>query len=92
MPDKPAPILDQVEDAVLKFVPAVGGIFGGFAGAGLLGKSMTVFLAFVIGGAVGGLAVGLTFMLLFRIINPKRDRRSKSAKSAKRVEPSENPF
>ena len=89
MPDKPAPILDQLEDAVLKFIPALGGLVGGFGGAGLLGKHMPMVLAFVIGGAVGGLVVGATFMLLFRIINPKRDRRAKSEKSA---EPSENPF
>jgi hypothetical protein len=74
MADPSRSILDQLEDALLKIAPAAGGVIGALMMAGALGKTIPVFLAFVLGGAVGGGVVYLGFKLLFRLINPGRDR------------------
>lgn len=67
--------LDQLEDALLKFLPLVGAILGAAVLGGLLTKTkVPPILCYMAGGATGAVIFGLTLKLLLRVINPNRDR------------------
>ena len=74
MARKAKSLLDQLEDALLKLGPLLGGFIGGVIGIGLLGKWTPRFVAFAVGGAIGGALVFGVIQLVFYLLNPSRSR------------------
>ncbi len=62
--------LEQLEDALLKYVPSIGVLLGGCAVFNLIGQKIDGLPAFAIGGAIGAVIVYLPLAGLFRLINP----------------------
>ncbi len=67
-------ILDQLEDAFLRFGPVGGALIGAPLVAGLLKDVSSAFLGFTIGGAAGAGLVYALMWAFFRAVNPRRDR------------------
>lgn len=71
-------IIQQFEDASLRFAPFGVAIFGGLIGLVILGKYSMPISGFVFGGAVSAMVTYVSCYCFFRLINPKRDRSRKS--------------
>jgi hypothetical protein len=75
MADDERSTLEQLEDALLKFAPPPAGFIAGLIAAGTLRKTgFPPWLLFVLGGAAGSVVVLAVVMLVFHLVNPKRDR------------------
>jgi len=72
MEEKPKKLLDQLESALLKFAPALGGILGGLSGVAFIGGKAPPILGAALGGAVGAVLVFAVIKGAFAIVNPKR--------------------
>ena len=71
------PFIERLEDAVLKFVPILGGVLGGPIFIAMTDRKMGGLIGFMIGGAIGAVVIYLPLLGLFYAINPSRDRGKK---------------
>lgn len=71
------PFIERLEDAVLKFVPILGGVLGGPVFIAMTDQKIGGLIGFMIGGAIGAVVIYLPLLGLFYAINPSRDRRKK---------------
>jgi hypothetical protein len=62
----------QLGAALLKFAAPTGGMIAGLFGAGLIRGKGPPLLGFILGGAIGTVAITALIKGTFAVINPKR--------------------
>ena len=72
------PFIVQLEDALLKGAPIIGGLIGALLFSSFVPVSMGFWEKFVVGALFGGGLSLLVTARVFRLLNPGRDRTRKS--------------